>query len=233
MINKEKTMCIVLSWKREKNLTDVVQGLKKQSCIDDILVFHNYPSSTEVKGCKNIFSKTNLGCVARHDLACEFDNYKYFLFSDDDFAFTRDLSDGIANAALGFGDKSIIGVVGHNLNLKNIEKSYSTGKTLRRDNITPVDIVKGRFHIMSKENIHILHDSGLDAHLFRKQDDLRANLAIQRYYKVPSFIFPSHKNDIRELDDSHALNKQPGHYEERDQVIMDGIEAGWETINKQ
>lgn len=230
MINDQKTMCIVLSWKREKNLPEVIGGLKKQSCIDDILVFHNYPSSTEVEGCKNIFSKTNLGCVARHDVAYKIDDYKYFMFSDDDFAFTRDLSDDISNTVLEFADKSVVGVVGLNLNIKNIDKSYSTGKTLRSKKPIPVDIVKGRFHIISRENIHILFNSVFNESLFRKQDDLRANLTIQKHYKVPSFIFPSGKNDIKELDDSYALNKLPGHYDERDQIIIDGIKTGWKPM---
>lgn len=230
MINNQRTMCIVLSWKREKNIPEVIQGLRKQSCIDDILIFHNHPSSNKIDGCFNFFSKTNLGCVARHDMAYVFNEYKYFLFSDDDFAFVRDLSDRITDAVLRFGEKSVVGMVGLNLNLKNINKAYSTGKTFRCRNVTPTDIVKGRFHIMSKENLYILYNSGLDTELFRKHDDLRANIAIQKAHRVPSFLFPVHKNDFKELDDSWALNKMPDHFKTRNEMIKKGIEMGWKPL---
>ena len=74
---EERIVAIVLSWKRLKNIPLVVWGLKKQSYIDDIIIFHNHPSWLKMPGCINIFSDLNLGCIIRHQIASVLETQNY------------------------------------------------------------------------------------------------------------------------------------------------------------
>lgn len=143
---KKNIVAIILSWKRVKNLPQVVFGLKRQSCINDIIILHNHPSKLWIPGCKNIFFKDNHGSIIRHQFAATLEEYDYFIFSDDDLMLNGDFSKELLQAMKSKGDQSILGFFGQQLNFNNRTNPYSTGKhTISKEEIKSVDIIKGRF----------------------------------------------------------------------------------------
>ncbi|MFC1851370.1 hypothetical protein ACFL27_14325 [candidate division CSSED10-310 bacterium] len=228
--HKENIAAIVLSWKRTKNLPQIVFGLKKQSFIDDIFILHNHPSKLWVPGCKNIFFKKNKGCIIRHHFASTLKEYDYFVFSDDDLMLKDDFSKEVLEAIRKHGKESVLGFIGHELDLNNKDKPYTSGKyKTSKKVIMPVDIVKGRFHIISKLGITVMAKSGLDTDALKSEDDLRANIALQRKFKKPSYLIPI-KHEIVELQDNHALEYRSFHIKYRDRAIRDGLTLGWKSI---
>ena len=228
--HKENIAAIVLSWKRTKNLPQIVFGLKKQTFIDDIFILHNHPSKLWVPGCKNVFYKENKGCIIRHHFAATLNEYDYFVFSDDDLMLKHDCSKEVLEAIRKYGGESVLGFFGHVLNMNNKEKPYSSGRyKISKKVIMPVDIVKGRIHIISKQGINLMAKSGPDTELLKSEDDLRANIALQREYGKPSYLIPI-KNEIVELQDNYALEHRGFHEKNRDRAIRDGLSLGWKRL---
>jgi|GEM_PF-1941891 len=227
---KERVVAVVLSWKRCMNLPFVVYGLKKQSFIDDVVVIHNKPSWLRIPGCKNIFNEDNLGCVVRHKIAATMEGYDYFVFSDDDLMLKEDLSKDVLPIIRKYGRESIIGFYGYELNIDHIEQAYTLGeRKYSFKGVEPVDVVKGRFHIISKEGIKVIEDSKLDTEALLSEDDIRANIAIQMKFNKPSYVIPV-KNKITELPAFFALEKRKKHKSIRDEAVNDGLESGWSII---
>jgi len=229
---KERVVAIVLSWKRCANLPLVVYGLKKQSFIDDIVIVHNKPSWLRVPGCKNIFNEENLGCVVRHQIAAEMNGYDYFVFSDDDLMLKQDCSEEVLSVMRKFGQESVIGFFGYELNIDEPKTAYTSGKyKFAYKNTVPIDLIKGRFHIISKKGIEEITNSNLDTPALMSEDDLRANIALQRKFKKPSYLIPI-KHKISDLPAFFALENRKKHLSIRDEAIRDGLERGWGNIIK-
>jgi len=225
---KEKIVAIVLSWKRVKNIPYVVFGLKKQSYIDEIIIFHNHPSKLRIPGCKNIFSEKNLGCIVRHKIASTIKGYDYFVFSDDDLMLMNDLRKDILPVIRSKGKESVLGFFGQELNMKKNKEEYTSGKhTTSNKEMVPIDIIKGRFHIISKEGISEMAKSNFNTSSLKSEDDIRANLIIQRKFKKPSYLIPLNHR-ILELHDKHALERRPTHLQKRNEAVSDALKLGWE-----
>ena len=220
-----KICAIVLSWKREKNIPFVVEGLKKQSFIDDILIFHNSPASKKIPDCINIVSELNLGCMVRHSIADLLD-YDYFVFSDDDFCLRGDLTKVILPYINSHGSESVLGFFGREL-AKDSAEPYTSGKSVTTDTFKPVDIVKGRFYIMSKRSLRALAESEFNTKCLRSEDDIRANVTCQYYFEKPSYLLPFSKEYVEELPEPHALHERSFHNEYRDTAVTDAIKFGW------
>lgn len=225
----ERIVAIVLSWKRIMNIPRVVAGLKRQSYIDDIIIFHNHPSWLWIPGCRNIFSDNNQGSIIRHKLAAELKNYDYFVFSDDDFELGSDFAADILPAIRTCGKQSVLGFWGRNFNLENNDEPYTSGKFVVSSNeIIPVDMLLGRFHIISKEGICELSQSRLNTPALISEDDIRANLTLQLSFKKPSYVMPV-RHKLIELNAPHALKNRSFHYEYRNQAVIDAVNFGWQT----
>lgn len=226
----KKILAIVLSHDRPQNIPHVVGGLKKQSCIDDIVIIHNYPSNIRIEGCYNIFSDINFGCMIRHQIAFMFNDYDYFVFSDDDIMLRCDISDSITKSICQFGKECVLGLFGVRVNLKNREKAYSTGRNIVSNNSDPlaVDIVKGRFHILSKEAIFALASSNLNTKLLREEDDIRASVGVQKAFGKPGYLIPV-KRSVQNLFQTGGLRDRPFHLQNRDQAVCDAFDLGWSS----
>ncbi|MBW3019660.1 hypothetical protein KY334_00015 [Candidatus Woesearchaeota archaeon] len=226
--SNKKIAAIVLSWKRPKNLPFVIYGLKKQSCIDKIIILHNHPSKRWIPRCKNIFFEENHGCIIRHKYAAEIEGFDYFLFSDDDLMLKHDVSKVILNAINLYGEESMYGFFGQKLNLKST-KPYSQGTPINSISRDFVDIIKGRLHIISKEGIKEMTNSNLDTPALLSEDDIRANIILQMKFNKANILLPLHKNPI-DLQKKHALERRKNHLLLRDEAILDGIKMGWSPI---
>ena len=226
-ICRDKTLAIVLSWKRCENLPDVVEGLRRQSYIDDIMIFHNHPSDRRIDGCINVFSDHNFGCAVRHQLAPLLD-YDYFVFTDDDLMLTEDLASRLVPVTEAHGQRSVIGLYGRKLNCENPRVAYSTGRTVRAKAIIPVDVVKGRFHVLSRAAIQALSSPGLNTPALLAEDDIRVNVAVQWVFDEPSYLVPA--TGVKELPAPHARWRRAHHLAARDQAVYDGLQLGWKPL---
>jgi len=222
-----KVCSILLSWKRPDNIPIIVDGLKKQKIVDDVIILHNHPSDIKIEGCKNIVSDINLGCIARHKIA-EILDYDHFIFSDDDLCLKEDISEILEEHMRKYGSRSVLGAYGRKLNMENKEKRYSTGYETGNQ-FEYADIVKGRFHIMSRNAISILAQSKFNTEHLRSEDDIRANVSVQMHTKVPSVIMPI-RGYFRDLPDQHALWKNPAHMNNRDMAIEEAIRLQWSKL---
>jgi hypothetical protein len=224
----KKTAAMVLSWKRPDNIPIVIDGLKRQGWIDDIIIWHNSPSNVRIDGCINIVSDINFGCMIRHHMAAMFSEYDYFAFSDDDLVLTMDLSEYVNPAIDEHGKHSVLGFFGHLLNANNPKRSYSTGKTIHSSNgrvkkMFPVNVVKGRFHIVSKEQIHAALGWKMDCFALCSEDDIRINASSQEYFFSNSFLIPAPKGFYTDLEANDARMDRENHWKLRDDAAYEGL----------
>lgn len=227
----ERIVAIVLSWKRTRNLPQVVFGLKKQSYIDDIVILHNHPSRLPIPGCTNTFLEGNQGTIIRHEIASKLSGYDFFVFSDDDLMLSDDFASEVIPAMRALGKESVLGFFGRNVEPSHSGAAYTSGKYIRAAvSPVPVDIVLGRFHIISKRGIDEIARSGLNTPALRSEDDIRANVILQRRFGKPSFVLPR-KHRIIELLDSNALSHRKDHFERRNNALRDALELGWNKVD--
>ena len=224
---RDKTLAVVLSWKRPENLPQVVEGLRRQSYIDDIMIFHNHPSDRRIDGCINIVSDHNFGCAVRHQLATLLD-YDCFVFTDDDLMLTQDLASRLMPVIEALGQRSVIGLFGHMLDCADPRAAYSNGKTITTDEVIPVDVVKGRFHILSRATLQAISGPGLNTPALLAEDDIRVNVAVQWAFDEPSYLVPA--KGVKDLPAPHARWRRSQHFAARDRAVHDGLQLGWRPL---
>ncbi|MEM9305278.1 MAG: glycosyltransferase family A protein [Pseudomonadota bacterium] len=223
----QRTIAIVLSWKRTENLPYVIRGLRRQSYVDDIMIFHNHPSDRRMDGCINVFSDHNFGCAVRHQLALLLD-YDYFVFIDDDLMLSRDLAPWLVPQRDKHGERRILGLVGHTLNLANQTAPYSSGSSSVSKTPRAVDLVKGRFHMLSRGAIQAICDAGLHTRALLAEDDIRANVAVQMAFGEPGLLVPA--VGVRYLPEPHGRWHRSNHLDDRDQAVQEAMELGWRPL---
>jgi len=233
--NEIKVDAFILGYKRDKNIPKVVRGLRKQSFVKDIYVFHNFPSKLKIKNVINIYSDKNFGCIARHGLAILSDS-EYALFVDDDLELKTDFSMRFIKA-IKKNPYSIIGLFGVNIsqqeNMKNI---YRNGEHYKNYSFQRyVDIIKGRVHLTHKQNIlnsfNFIINNKLKIDGLRKNDfimdDLILNLATQIRTKHPSILIPCKESEMRELSAEHGAETLKNHYRNRSLLTKKFLNIGW------
>ncbi|MCP5105278.1 MAG: methyltransferase domain-containing protein [bacterium] len=234
-LKKLKVDAFLLSYKREDNLEAVVAGLKRQSLINNIYLFHNHPSNRKIDGVINIVSDKNFRCIVRHAIA-QMAETDYVLFIDDDLELLTDLSPRI-RTAVRMEPHAIIGIFGSNVE-KNVETSklYLSGGKFGYKQETfyrYVDIVIGRFHIIRKEylssHIDYLNKNKYSIENFViTRDDLLLNLATQLKTKIPGLLIPIEPGkDFRSLPEPHAVCGMKTHYVVRSFLIKEFLKIGW------
>ncbi|MBW2998405.1 hypothetical protein KY321_02595, partial [Candidatus Woesearchaeota archaeon] len=212
----------------ENNLNKVISGIKKQSFVNDIYVFHNHPSKKKIKGAINIFSDENFGCISRHAIA-NLAKTKYVLFVDDDFFFEKDLSNYFIKA-IKMSPNSIIGLFGTNVNKSDKNNLYTpTSKYMRKRGFRYFDIIVGRVHLCKKEHLINSFEFMNKHNIYTKEDDILLNLSTQLKTKVPSLGIPFRKDFYSNLNEDHALWKRPNHMSDRSKLINIFLNKGWKS----
>ncbi len=218
---------VLLSYKREKNLKYVVRGLKRQSFINDIYIYHNYPSIEKINGAINIYSEKNFRCIIRHSLGLMLKS-DYVLFIDDDIELIADFSKRFIDA-IKLEPNSVIGLFGKVINKDNT-KPYTNGIDISFSPfIRYVDIVKGRIHLIKKEkllnSLDFIAKNLIEENMI--EDDIILNLSNQLKSKTPSVLIPSNDQEIKNLNEDHALAFRKGHLNLRDNYINEFLYLGW------
>lgn len=232
-MTKIKITACILSYKRENNLPLVIRGLKRQSFLDKIYIFHNYPSSKKIKGVINIFSEKNFGCIARHAIALLLDS-DYVLFVDDDLELKADFSERFLKA-IKISKDSIIGFFGRNIK-QGMQKLYSNGENIKWSPIYRfVDVIKGRVQLVPFKaflnSFDYIQENKLNLNLFKNADDVILNLTNQLITKKPSLIIPTQKDEIIELSENNTgVSNKSDHLKRRDALIDNFIKTGWHPL---
>ncbi len=233
-----KVDAIILSYKREKNLPAVIRGIRKQSMVRDIYLFHNAPSKKKISGVINICSEMNYGCIVRHAIGLLTDA-DYLLFVDDDMELNADFSSRFSQAVKMYPE-SIIGFYGASINpFDKSNNQYSNRIDFQYISFPiHVDIVKGRVILCKKKYLlnsleWILKNENQTKELrfFAKRcDDIILNLSTQLKTKQPSIIIPVQKKEIIELPAPHGLESSKDHYFERDKTVSEFEKKGWRPL---
>ncbi|MEM7587717.1 MAG: hypothetical protein AAF560_30295 [Acidobacteriota bacterium] len=226
-LDRPRALALVLSWRRPDNLPRVIEGLRRQSFIDDIMIFHNHPSDRRMEGCLNVVSDHNFGCAVRHQLAQLLD-YETFVFSDDDLMLTEDLAPQLMPVIRAYGQRSVIGLFGHMLDRQRPNAAYSHGERVTTREVRPVDLVKGRFHVLSRACLQAISAPGLNTPALLAEDDIRVNVAAQWAFDEPSYLVPV--RGVKDLPAPHARWRRKDHLQARDQAVYDGLQLGWRPL---
>ena len=225
---RPSVVAIVLSWKRERNLPRVVRGLRRQSFVDTVVVVHNQPSRMRVPDCINLYCGANLGCGIRHLVAHDLVGWDAYLFIDDDLALEEDVASVLIPAFRSRGQESAIGFFGQVLNTEAPHRAYSTGYGGRCGTLLPVDVVKGRFHVLSRQSVERLNAGSKSTPALEEEDDIRVSLALQKATGQPSYLVPA--PSMSELAEPKARWRRSGHLDVRDRAVSDAKVMGWRPV---
>ena len=221
-----RVAAVVLSWRREPNLPRVVRGLERQSFVDRVIVVHNHPSRLRVPGCINLYSATNRGCGIRHEVAHDLVGWDAYLFVDDDLVLDEDAASTLLPALKAHGDTSVIGFFGQTLNSESCGRAYSMGSGgCAATGELPVDVVKGRAHLLSRACVERLAASSMRSPSLDAEDDIRVSLALQQDTGRSSILVPPPA--MTELAEPQARWRRSGHLRDRDRAVVDATEHGW------
>jgi len=235
-MEKFKATAVVLAYKREKDLDKVIEGIKKQSFVDKIYIFHNAPSTKKVDGAINIISEENFGCYARHVFSLMLKD-DYFLYVDDDTYLTRDMTEEFSKA-VDISPNSIIGIFGANFSHNG---NYKDSKFIRFSGFYRfVDMIIGRVHLANKKSLISSIDfvtknhskiQGLEKDTFI-HDDLILNVTNQISGNPPSLLIPSKEDDIQNLDSRFGSSLNKTHYQVRTLLLKQFFKNGFQTISE-
>ncbi|MCK9224722.1 MAG: tetratricopeptide repeat protein [Candidatus Muirbacterium halophilum] len=237
MDNSITVDAFVLGYKRTENLEKVIRGIRRQSFIRDIYIFHNAPSDRKIEGVYNIFSERNFGCFARHVFALMTDS-DYNLFIDDDIELMVDFSERFCRA-LSENPQSVCGILGRDISEK--KRKYSEGYS-RYFSLYPryVDVVLGFIHCCSNElllnTVEFVRNytgkiRGLSFGEFI-MDDLILNLSAQNRFKVPSIVVSSKRTEFDFLSSDCSQCGKSDHFSTRDILIEEFMRLGWSSLVK-
>lgn len=224
---------VLLSYDRLDTLQQVVAGLKKQSCLRDIYIWHNHPSNLKMEGVINIYSEKNFKCRARHAFALNLDA-EYILFMDDDIVIPEDYSRYILDGIKKYGDYAVLGPQGVLVDLKKAKKTglyydWGGGYDFIKKPVF-VDIVKGRFHIVKRQYIiyTFLFEFEINSPLEERitSDDIFINLSIQCSINKPSVVISLPA--FEELN-SGGLYQREDHLKMRSDLVKRFIDFGWSS----
>lgn len=230
-----KAAAVILGFRRPDNLPSVIRGIRRQSMVEKIYVFHNHPSKSHVDGVINIFSEENFGCIARHAFSLLLDAER-ILFVDDDLELMADFSARFEFAAR-TAPYAVSGLTGVNINQKaDHTPLYGSGGFLDLSPVPQhVDIVKGRVHLANKQHLinsfqFITDNKGKIDGLREGQfimDDVIINLASQLKTGKPSFLIPANAEELRNLNAPAGAHDHPEHYTIRHDLIREFLAKGW------
>jgi predicted SAM-dependent methyltransferase len=222
----------ILSYKRQKLLPKIIAGVRKQSMIRDIYVFHNAPSKKKIKGVYNIFSEKNFGCIARHAIA-QLSNCDYAFFVDDDVEIQKDLSQQFCVGIQKYPN-SILGVAGSCVDAKAHKKKLyaSGGSLLFVTSYVYVDIVPGFIHLCPRKLLwsSFRYTRKSDITDMCLEDDVILNLSAQLETRIPSVVVPSTPYDYILHFDKQGVFLRGDHALRRSAVIADVLSKGWRPL---
>ena len=218
-----KITTLLLSYKRVKNLDKIIGSIKNSSVKTELIIINNNPDiDLKIDNISTINMGDNYGCMARHAIAL-LSQTSHCLFFDDDLMLEKDTIKNLSNWSKKLPE-SIIGYFGINLNRKDKNSPYLTGKKTFTEHIDKpklVDIVLGRIHFCQKEKMVdsfklLLQTPNID----RVEDDIFLSMS-NNFNGFKNYVVPKIQNGgyINLPEGDVAISRQPGHINKRDFTI--------------
>jgi hypothetical protein len=205
----EKLTVILLSWKRHKNVSIIINSLLSTGIVSEVIVWNNN-CKVEMKSKKSnvkiINSGENFKAYSRY-AAAFLAQEKTILFQDDDYLFNPE--DIVSLFNLYCKDKSrIYGFEGRDL---------VDGKYVVQPKYGEVDIVLGQFMIFSKDLLSEVYGKILKLTPFDRGDDIAFSLLANKKHMCVKV-----KKVNLDPNQSEALWRDPSHKSKR-QLMIDRI----------
>src|SRR5512139_162923 len=204
-MGKTKITALLLSYKRQQNLREILQSLQATKLVSEVIVWNNNPD-LRLKGgaaVKVINSTHNFKAYARYAAAFLAAN-DLILFQDDDLVLRPD-DVAALHRELTDDPGRIYGVEGRNLTDGNYAPEMVFGE---------VDIVLGRLMLFSKQLLASVYGEMLKLTPIERGDDIAFSLLTGVKHIAP-------RTPWKELDgaDEHALWRHPDHYSKRQEMV--------------
>jgi len=209
-MGEAKITAILLNYKREQNLREILQALGETGLVPEVIVWNNNPA-TRLRGgaaVKVINAAHNFKAYARYAAAFLAAN-DLILFQDDDLVLRPDDLAAL-HRQLTDDPGRICGIAGRNLT----DGAYSQEPAFGE-----VDIVLGRFMLFSKQLLASVYGEMLKLTPIERGDDIAFSLLTGVKHIAP-------RTPWKELDgaDEHALWRHSDHYTKR-QMMVDRVIA--------
>jgi hypothetical protein len=198
---------LLLSWKRQKNLEKIIHILKNQTVPINIFLWNNNKLDTKNYDVDlQINSSINLMCSARW-LMANYSKSDFYFSLDDDIVFK---DNDVIKDCYNFSTENNNCAIGYSGVILNSTKNYVESQHITANKLYNynVDIIKGRFLFLSKDDLkktNFFKYEKLDN--FRIEDDIIISSNIKNKI-IPSFL----NNRFIELFSNDSLYKQKDHW---------------------
>ncbi len=218
-----KITTVLLSYKRIKNLDNIIDSIKNSSVKTKLIIINNNPDiNLDMDNIDVINMGKNYGCMARQSIAL-LSQSSHCLFFDDDLMLERETIKNLSNWAKKLPD-AIIGYFGIKLNREDKNTPYLTGKKIFTEDINKpqlVDIVLGRIHFCQKKKVIesfklLIQTPNID----RIEDDIFLSMS-NNFNGFKNYVVPKIQDGgyVNLPEGDVAISRQPGHINKRDFTI--------------
>jgi GT2 family glycosyltransferase len=196
---------VLVSYKREQNLTNILSSLRATGAVSQIILWNNDPETHLVGGpdVTVINSTVNFKAYARYAAAMLAAN-DHILFQDDDIVLEPEIFEAL-HRALRDQPARIYGIAGRNLDEGRYRGEPAFGE---------VDIVLGQCMLFAKELLASVYGDMLRLAPIERGDDIAFSLltGVKHFCQLRGNIHlpPQGK---------HALSKHPDHFRMRQDMV--------------
>ena len=224
----------VLSYKRQRNLGQIIDSIKANKHVSEIVIFNNDPDiKVEIERVTVINGGKNWKCWVKF-IFPQLIQTKWVVILDDDIMLQRNTVEWFLENAKG-DEEGIYGFFGMNLN-ENEDKPYSKGERVNTFNIgelTKVDILLGRVIFCKTSKLAAasyfrskIPDYQNKECLFSGNEDIVLAMAnTKEGYSNYVMASPKDMGCTNLPEGESALSKRETHFESRDAAVREMLKG--------
>jgi hypothetical protein len=203
--------------------------LAQEPAPEKVIVWHNAPSSTRIRGpgVVNIFSEQNYGCRARYIAALQLDLPVVVMMDDDVELRDKSVCAELVDAAMRKYPKSIVGACGRSV-LWNTSRPYSSAPDIRT--FQSVAVIKG--WLLAVRTVQLIHALKYQLPVaIYWEDDITFNAALQIETGVPSMCLGLQAPRLKMNKTNNGLERRSDHMARRDAACLYWQARGWKPLS--
>jgi len=220
---------ILLNYRRPENIPALVAIMRRQDPAPrHVLVWHNAPEGASGDfGTRDVYSRHNWGCQARHALGL-LSGSESLVFVDDDVLPTCAQFAAPLLAALQQYPEAVVGPECRRLQGCGPEMYWGKDAARYSHAQGPVSVVKGKIHACRRELLALPFARALPEEI-RAEDDIVLCAATQEVADVPSRCVAGMRAFYRNLSDDRGNERRPDHFERRNRACRYMASMGWDV----